>query len=259
MSRSYAADDVIALPRMSAAHAFALGTSLVAAAGKHSVPKSAAKAFRRLEDANGNLNQALLAAAADKTYGPEAVAADRVIDNAWGSLHDWLLAWKRLPDSPSAAKAGAVHAAVFPDGLAFIQKAFPEEWTQSQLRLQKIDRDGHGTAISDLGGKEILTKVKSAHKTYGSVLGITNVDEATKVSSGPAKRPHLDAFASALRDYVAKVAASAEPDDDASQQLATSLLAPLTDFKAKSAGTTAAAPATPAAAPEPAAPTAPKA
>ena len=239
MSRSYAATDVIALPRMSAAHAFALGTSLIAAGRKKGVPDGAAKAFKRLERSSADLNEALLQAATDKSYGPEANAADRVVDNSWGALHDWLLAWKRLPDSGSATKAGEVHAAVFPDGLGFILKAFPEEWSQSHLRLQKIDRDGHATAITDLGGKEILGKIKAAHKTYGAVLGITSVAEADKAASARGKRVQLEGFVTALRDYVAKVAASAEPDDASSQQRAADLLAPLTEFKAKATGNNA--------------------
>jgi hypothetical protein len=250
MIRRYAATDVIGLPRMSAPAALALGAALASAAKKYGVPKPAERAAQRLTAAHGALDAALVTLAPKKGYGPEAIAADRIIDDCWGALHDWLHGWARLPRGPQRALAAGVIAAIFPTGLGFIQLPYREEWAESATRLTRLDEGGHEQAVVELGGKEFVKQVKAAHKVYGEQLDITASSDAAPDAPGGTKRPQIDAFANALRAYVLKVASHADEDDAASGERVANLLKPLTEFRARS--TASAETTTPA--PDPATP-----
>lgn len=238
MARSYAANDVIELPRMTAPAAHALGTALLAAGQKYGVPKSAKRAFDGLTTTHAALNDAMVLLASKKKYGPEVIEADRVIDNCWGGLKEWLGGWKRLPGAPQAARAAVVHDLLFSDGLGFIQLPYPEEWSESALRLQRLGGDDHEKAVADLGGKEFLTRLRAAHKAYGERLGITSATDATDPAAGT-RRPQLDALGESLRKYVLKIAAHADEDDAGSEELVANLLKPLTEHRVNAASAAA--------------------
>ncbi len=243
MGRSYTANDVIELPRMTAPSALALGAALLAAAQEFGAPRIAKRALDRLTATHGALNDAMVALAQKKKYGPEVVAADRALDDCWAALSGWLGGWRRLPGAPQAARAGAVYDAVFHDGLAFIQLPYVEEWSESGLRLQRLAADDHEKTVVELGGKEFVTRLRAAHKTYGERLEITSAGAASDPAIGT-RRPQLDAFAQSLRAYVLKVASYAEDDDPASEELVGNLLKPLVEHRARATATVS-DPATP--------------
>lgn len=232
MGRSYTANDVIELPRMTAPAALALGAALLAAAEEFGAPRIAKRALDRLSAAHAELNDAMVALAQKKKYGPEVVLADRVLDGCWAALGGWLAGWRRLPGAPQASRAGAVYDALFHDGLAFIQLPYVEEWSESALRLQRLAADDHEKTVAELGGKEFVTRLRAAHKAYGERLEITSAGVASDPTLGT-RRPQLDAFAQSLRAYVLKVASYAEDDDPASEELVGNLLKPLVEHRAR--------------------------
>jgi hypothetical protein len=242
MGRSYTANDVIELPRMTAPAALALGAALLAAAAEFGAPRTAKRSLDRLSAAHAELNDAMVALAEKKKYGPEVVLADRVLDACWAALAAWLGGWRRLPGAPQAPRAGAVYDAVFHDGLAFIQLPYMEEWSESALRLQRLAADDHEKTVAELGGKEFVTRLRAAHRTYGERLEITSAGAASDPTLG-IRRPQLDAFAQGLRAYVLKVASYAEDDDPASEELVANLLKPLVERRARATANTADAPA----------------
>lgn len=247
MGRSYTANDVIELPRMTAPSALALGAALLAAAEQFGAPKTAKRALDRLAAAHAALNDAMVALAQKKKYGPEVMAADRALDDCWAALGGWLGGWRRLPAAPQAARAGAVYDALFHDGLSFIQLPYAEQWSESALRLQRLGADDHEKTVAELGGREFVTRLRAAHRTYGERLAITSAAAASDPTVGT-RRPQLDAFGETLRKYVLKVASHADEDDAGSEELVGNLLKPLVEHRARAASA-AAEPAAPAPAP----------
>jgi hypothetical protein len=224
MSRQYSAQDVIGLPRMKAPAALGLGEALLAAAEQHGAPKSAQRALARLVDAQKALGAVLVDESPQRVSNPEAVKTDRAVDNAWAALHLWLSGWSRLEVGAENASATAALNAIFPDGLAFTQRTFAEEWGESEVRLQRIARDWQDL-LGSLGGAPFLKTLRAAHRAYGEALNITAASAATPAP--PQRRAALDEFLGALRGYVLKVAAHAEGEDDTAQAHVAQLLLPL--------------------------------
>lgn len=252
MTRRYDADSVVTLPVLRATGAYALGTALLSAAEVDGPPTLARGAHARLKSAVTALGAALAAVAPKQGYSPEAVQADTTLDACCSALFHWLDGWARLPEAPEAASASAVLKDIFPKGLDFTQIVYPDQWAESESRLQRLVKLGHDKTVRALGGTPILERLQSAHKAYGLVLGITTAPEAPERNEA-ARRAPLDAVLDALREYVLKVAAQAEQDDPASEALRDRLLAPLTELRARSRTPTAAeGVATPPDAPKPA-------
>lgn len=261
MSTAFAPSDFVQLPRLTAAGALGLGAQmLAAAAAEKPYPKPLGKALTTLTAAHTALQSAVVGQFGHGTgESPEDVPAiqelDRILDNCWGGLDDRLQGLLRLPaGTPGAAEAATLRKRLFPSGLAFLKLTYRIQWSESQTRLELIDREGLGASVDELAGKVFLPALRQAHENYGRALGMT---EALKQPAGaPRVRGALDAFFGALRTYVVKVLATVEADVPATQSTADALLAPLAAWTptAKRSGK-ADAPAGEAPAPEPAAPT----
>lgn len=98
------------------------------------------------------------------------------------------------------------------------------EWQQSKVRLDAIEREGHEKTFKQLGGSAFLANIAEAQEAYGIALGIT-VPGPVEVTAEVGLR--LLAALAAVRDYVNRVAAYAEPDVPGSEELADALLLPL--------------------------------
>jgi hypothetical protein len=256
MPRSYTAQSFIQLPRLSASEASVLITRLLAAA------TAEAKALKgnTLPPAIERSRQRLTVAhtALDEVIAPQAIAdttakrkADRWIDSAWSAGFDWLSGWCKLPPekNPHLDEARALMALVYPEALAFTKLPYRVEWQQSKLRLDAIARDGHEKTFKHLGGAAFLANIIEAQEGYGIALGITVpavVEGASEVGA------RLLATLDAVRDYVSRVAAHAEPDVPGSEELAEALLLPLSVWETTHRAATAAAAGEAAAPAEPA-------
>ncbi len=231
MSRSFTAQDLIQLPRLGAAEAAVLITQLLTAAeaqakaakGK-ALPPPIERSCGRLTTAHVALDGVVTPQAAGDTKAKRN--ADRWIDSAWSASFDWLSGWCKLPPekNPYLAESKALMALVFPDALGFTKLPYRVEWQQSKTRLEAIARDGHDKTFKQLGGAAFLANLIEAQEGYGSALNITVPIE---VEATGEVRARLSEALAAVRDYVNRVAAYAEPDVPGSDELAEALLLPL--------------------------------
>nr|MBK7065950.1 hypothetical protein [Deltaproteobacteria bacterium] len=196
---------------MTAPSALALGAALLAAAQEFGAPRIAKRALDRLTATHGALNDAMVALAQKKKYGPEVVAADRALDDCWAALSGLLGGWRRLPGAPQAARAGAVYEAVFHDG-SRSSSSLCRGVERVRVWLQRLAADDHEKTVVELGGKEFVTRLRAAHKTYGERL-ITSAGAASDPAIGT-RRPQLDAFAQSLRASRARRSLPRAEDDD---------------------------------------------
>jgi hypothetical protein len=112
----YTASEVIQLPRFTAVGAIALGERLLTAAKP--VKKQLAKGVARVLAALASRHDDLASALRDQVSlseggeaSEDAVQCDRVLDNCWSGLHDFLTAYTKLPPgAPEAAEASALKA-----------------------------------------------------------------------------------------------------------------------------------------------------
>ena len=161
---------------------------------------------------------------------PVVAASDRVEDNAFGALFDFLSAWARLPAEkhPASAEASTVLREVFAGGLAFLAVRPHDEWQEAEIRLRVIADKGHEKTIAQLGGQPFLDHLAVAHKGYGEALGITTVKAAVET---PAIRVARDAAVVVVREYVLRVAALVRKSDPQSEALSQRLLAPIVNWR----------------------------
>ena len=255
---SYSAADVIQLPRLQASGAMALGGQLISAAKPHKkvLSKSIAKALGAFDAQHVMLTDAIRdQVLPDPVGGVDTVQLDRNLDGCWSGLNDFLTAFTKLPGKPQAVEAASLQAAVLPGGLKFILLTYELEWSESEIRLQRIEKNKLDDRIEALGGGVFLESIKSAHAAYGKALGMTA--PTTPGAIAPSIREPLDAFAAALRTYIVKVMGHVEDDEPETKALVDKLLAPLAAWDigpAPKAPAAVAAPVEPAAVPSPKAP-----
>jgi len=259
--RSYAAQDIISLPSLSASGAVALGQGLLTAAqAQPTLPPLIATRVSALDLVYKALYQAVSAKPQAPPDPQRARTTDLAVDHAWNTFHHWLYAWTQLKQ-PDADQARVIYADIFPTRLKFTKLPYQLEWAEGDTRLNRITTNNFEPEIERLGGKQLLQQLRDAHKDYGEALGITalGLDPTT-----PSIREPLQAFTESLRAYVLTVAAHAVPEDPSSGALTDTLLAPLYRWQSyvsvsTQAETQPAQPAAPAApgqvAPTPAAPT----
>jgi hypothetical protein len=238
MARSFTSQDLIQLPRLSAAEAAVLITELLTAAaaeqrsikGKE-LPPAIERSRKRLTVAHASLDAAVQPQASPETDTQVKRKSDRVIDNAWSATFDWLSGWCKLPPevNPHLSEATSLFALVFPEALGFTKLPYKVEWQESKSRLDAIDREGHDKTFKQLGGGVFLDHIREAHEAYGAALHITV--PKPQEAPPPDVRAKLDAAQAALRDYATRVAAHADPDVPGSEALTESLLKPLTEWE----------------------------
>ncbi|MCC6551432.1 MAG: hypothetical protein IT372_00235, partial [Polyangiaceae bacterium] len=153
---TYTAADMVQLPRLSGPDAMALGEQLLSAARPHreALQRPVTRALTALAARHGDLKEVLRdQVAPDLAPGASAVPQDRAVDGCWGGLDGFLAACTRLPAAdPQAAEAAEIRAAVLPDGLGFLNYPFVREWTESELRLERMRKTGLDARIEALGG-----------------------------------------------------------------------------------------------------------
>lgn len=236
MARSYTAQNLITLPRLSAAEASVLLTQLLAAASAEAkaakgkeLPPPIERSRTRLTYAHVALDEVVAPQVAGDTKAKRK--ADRWIDAAWSAGFDWLSGWCKLPPekNPHLEQAKALRDLVFADALAFTKLPYRIEWQESKVRLDAIAREGHEKTFKQLGGAAFLANLTEAQEGYGIALGIT---VPATVEATREVRVRLLAALDAVRDYVNRVAAHAEPDVPGSEELAEALLLPLSVWEA---------------------------
>ena len=262
-NRAFLFDDLVQLPRLSAADTVALITQIETACGaaregkgkKLEIPQSVLAALGRALRARDEL-RAAMQSRGDTGAPPDRRRTDMAVDNAWGALEAFLGAHCRHQDSekPTADEIQAVHDRIFPasEGLTFLLAPYKREWVACQDRLDIMAKEKLEAFIDKLGGARFLRNIHRLHVEYGKVLGIT----APEAVETPAidQRPLIQAAQASLREYVVKARAFADPDVAGSEDLVERLLQPLTSWISKPAAAAqegGADPAPPASTPAP--------
>ncbi|MDI1448405.1 hypothetical protein [Polyangium sp. 6x1] len=232
MARSFSPAKLVALPRMTALSTARLMAELLEAAAREKMLPASLAADR---NDLGEAHEALQVELGKRTAGegdmpPVVRSADRIEDNAFGALSDWLLSFKRLPPErhPEAADAELVYEALFGQGLGFLTLRAADEWQEAEIRMRIIKDKALGAVIEKLGGKPFLDELTLAHEAYGEALGITKARPVSELPGvGKAQATALDV----LRSYVLRVAAYVRESEPATAALAERLLAPLAQWK----------------------------
>lgn len=239
MDRSYAAQNLIQLPRLSAREVVVLITEIKTAADQAQVVlhlKALPPPIQRALDRTLSLQTELDTVLAPATTEGDTKAkrkADRVVDNGWAALFAWLNGWCLLPleKNPRQGEMLAVRDLVFGQtGLQFTQLPYKLEWHESKTRLDVLARDGHDKAIAKLGGAPFLDHLNEAQETYGKVLGITQVlPEATEADIRTKQLAAMDA----IRVFVTRASAHADSEVAGSEALSEKLLAPIVRWESR--------------------------
>ncbi|HEU4404933.1 MAG TPA: hypothetical protein VFS43_06535 [Polyangiaceae bacterium] len=232
MSRSYFVVDLVALPRLSAMTALALGTELHTVYKLQDAPPEALhKPAERLGHGVGALRASRQDAVdAPKADSGAAAAADLRLDTAWAAFFLCLQGWAKLPaEGPTAEPAEIARQFIdvlYPQGLSFTQAPYKIEWAESQARLDWLDEPANAGRVKALGAELFVAEIRGAYEGYGEALQITARRAEAKAVT---VREPFENLVTALRRYVLSVSAYAnEADGDpAAIALAETLLAPL--------------------------------
>lgn len=213
----------------------ALGVELLTAAKAYKkgqdLPEPITKSMARLAERQNQLTNALAEEFRVQADALDLREYDRIEDAAFSATFTWLSGWAKNPKegSKKGPIAEKLLATLFPDGLKFTLLPYKQEWAQAEARLIRLREEGLEKDFARLGGEEFVEALFAAHVAYGRVLGLTRVADAPELPAS--KREALDAFMEALRNYVLKVAGSAEPNDELSTVRRDKLLAPLAGWQ----------------------------
>ncbi len=225
MSRVYDAASLVKLPALDAASAVALATSLVSTAGDPKKLKSnVAASVTRLTSGLAALNATLVSGVGTV---PASGLRKALHDEGalWTGIHDWLLGLAATGAPQQTALAQKLLAALFANGLVFLRAAAAKRWTDTETRLQLIDKDNLTAEFATLGGATSLQRLRDAHKAIGTAAGITTPKDAV---AGKALRKGTDVLRAAMRNHVLQVVANAsDADNAAATAYAEKLLQPL--------------------------------
>lgn len=225
--------DYVSVPRTSASSAVSLGISLLTV-----IPKPAPQAVRfaatRMRETVVDLQREWgreLAASSGATLPRDA---DVRLDRAVGATSMRLEAYAMLAPEhvPQAEPAKAAIGRLFPQGLRFLNLAYPEQWAHCERLLKTIDGDEQlAQDLEQLVGKPILSELRSAQAAYGEALGITA--ERTTPQAVPLLE-RLNAVRAAISGYALQIVAmqDADPSRIADARRA---LAPIDERRAQAA------------------------
>jgi hypothetical protein len=248
MIRTFAAYNIIVLPRFSAPAAMTAGTSLVTAARKREpLPPVFVPPLERLIKSVGTLGESRVKQREARDIDGTAInESDQKIDGTWSGFYSFLNGWTKMINTPEVAekarRAGVLIEAVFPDGLRFLNAPHRVEWAESQTRLDRLRQPDFVEHVEALGGAPFIKAIEVAQEAYGVALNVTDLKAGAKAAAKV--RGPLDEVMAAMRSYVLRVTNYLDENeaDEAAQELGYALLAPLATWKATSSGRKAAAP-----------------
>jgi hypothetical protein len=170
----------------------------------------------------------------ESAEGPDSRGADRRVDVSWAGLHGRVSCYAELPQDkyPKAARAQALLARIFGEGLAFLNLPYDQEWAHGQALLETMDREGLAKELEELAGPEFVAEVRDAQKAFGAVLkqlGQEKMKERVLVAN------LLKEIARAVSVYAVQVIGWAEAGGEAEQTAAAAALRPIDEFRAANA------------------------
>lgn len=217
-------------PVLDVARAVALGIALLAAMDKSLTggPKKTAKHLReRVLELQARWKEQRAVAAAPKV---DPRPADQRLDRAWAAVGRRLETLAELPESvPQSKDAAALHAQLFPKGLAFLALSFDKQWAESQQRIELLADATLSKQLETLVGDFVVTELLAAHTDYGRVLGITAV-KSEEIAAPLVVEP-LRAVTQAIAAHALQLVAAAHADPDLTP-LVRRALRPIDDVRA---------------------------
>jgi hypothetical protein len=153
---------------------------------------------------------------------------------AWVVVFEIMSALARLGSDVSAraAKAQAMLALLFPEGITFVKEDAGAAWAAGQRRLDRIESEGLGPAIVELVGSDVLEAAKRATAGLREASG-----------AGPAPRDQgavvadrVASFTRHLAIYCRLLLAKLDETDPASVERFRRAVLPLDEYRASRRG-----------------------
>jgi hypothetical protein len=160
------------------------------------------------------LQTAWVEAGRPSASGEDPRPYDVTLDRCWAALRTRLEGCVQLGDDDHAPRAGVMLSTIYPNGLDFLRLSYPEEWAESERRLEMVKKDKLAKELEELAGAPYLPAIKKAHAAYGTVLGITDKKAPAVIGA-----------------YVRAVVGQVEEDDEESVAAAQEQLEPLVRAK----------------------------
>ncbi len=161
---------------------------------------------------------------------PAAVRAPRVATcTAWASLHDSLAALSSCPSDlgPEGPAAAELVAALFPDGVPFLQADASAVRSGSKVLLERIEEEGLGARIDALVSPQLRRQVGRAHMQLGTALGIESRASTASTTSARSLPETTARFAFAVSAYARALSIGIQPDDEIALARFAASLAPI--------------------------------
>ena len=158
-----------------------------------------------------------------------AKQADFALDAVYTGIFHWTYGISKISNDVApgvAAKANAIAAAFFPDGLRFTKQAYQLQWADSQTRVDFLEERKLESLFNDLGGSFFVKALRLAHENYGKALGIT---EDAPHEEYAEIRAAVAVFTNALSRYVAELTEYANAGGENEAEVFDRLLRPLRD------------------------------
>jgi hypothetical protein len=194
----------------------------VITAGKEVPHPSAKKALRRVRATGENLRELYQAAPPAKSESLTK-AADAAMDEIWSAVGVRVATYSAVGGA-DGAEAARVHGVLFPNGMAFLNFKYAEQWAESEAILGRIASEKLEGALDKFVGAPFLEVLRKRHAAYGEALGITK-PKAPEPDAASLVEPLRQARA-ALSTY-ARVIVAAVANDELDEKVATVALAPI--------------------------------
>ncbi len=199
----------------------ALGGALLEAADA-TMPATVQRAANRIQTAMMVLEHHGDDPVPDESETDDARIADLRLDRAWVAVGRRLEVLVDLPpELAQTQQATELHRSLFPDGLAFLNLPFRQQWAHSEERLRMVEDEDLGPILAPLVGGFVLDELWAAHEEYGRVLGIE--DPAAGLTA-PARRVEgLRELRDAIAIYALQLLAVAHDDLERADAVRTAL------------------------------------
>ncbi|AKF06988.1 hypothetical protein [Sandaracinus amylolyticus] len=154
--------------------------------------------------------------------------------NYWAALHGVLDAKARLGDAfgDEGARARAVLAAYFADGVSFSRLDAHAAWFEGQRRLDRMSDEETADEVEALAGAAVFAAVKAGTAAIGEAIGVGKATRASDVPSATALQETLAKFSRAVGAYTRLLAAKVDEEDAASIERFRRAVAPIDDYRA---------------------------
>ncbi|MEC7523373.1 MAG: hypothetical protein VYE22_26065 [Myxococcota bacterium] len=146
---------------------------------------------------------------------PNIRASDLRADTIAHAIRDGLQVATQLTPTELARRAAVLLTTLFPDGTGFLRLPAREQWGQTEVLLQRIDRDGLASEIDAVLRPEYLALLREAHEAYGRALGLGH--DANDAPKSDALRDSITDLSYAIAEYGRVLVGELVPGDEASE------------------------------------------